>query len=554
MGGARQRPINPPQSRCSTHAPTGPGAFSDMQSDGLIVVPYARGTIGTRTVASLSRSPVLADAKVHAALPFSTTHPPSMADRVKDQFFAECCAMAAGKAHAKSILKVLASAGITNCSDLRSMHSTFRTLGVTPDDTELTNLDVAIRAHVAANPGAGNWPPNPAAGKAALCKIIIRSTELMVAEATATGTALASEAALLSGSSAALTSAQRAELDKLKAKSLFETFEEAHGIMIEAAKRGKYEIIAKTHKAFTSNTPVSFALGEYCLNLQAQATEMVEYEAFGKTFYSARDGETASKQAKLASFDEMFACMALRSQARAVAGSFDIILNATDKGVPPPTARQKLAESVVKYASTDVSGADIVRKLDAFATPSVMDRETAAMRDFHLKHPHVSITNCINVIDAGVEREINNLTLRGWTMDAAVDYVVSTQPHLYSLQKVESTDSPAGGSDKTSDKSKVKKTDEQKSDSQTRLLEQQKQQIANLKRKLGAGAATPPRGNGTKGAGGSGTPLAGKQKVPCAPDICQNFNFKSAGCTLASCNYKHVCCLCGQAHPFKGNH
>ena len=72
MGGARQRPINPPQSRCSTHAPTGPGAFSDMQSDGLIVVPYARGTIGTRTVASLSRSPVLADAKVHAALPFST--------------------------------------------------------------------------------------------------------------------------------------------------------------------------------------------------------------------------------------------------------------------------------------------------------------------------------------------------------------------------------------------------------------------------------------------------------------------------------------------------
>ena len=74
-------------------------------------------------------------------------------------------------------------------------------------------------------------------------------------------------------------------------------------------------------------TPVSFALGEYCLNLQAQATEMVEYEAFGKTFYSARDGETASKQAKLASFDEMFACMALRSQARAIAGSFDIILN-----------------------------------------------------------------------------------------------------------------------------------------------------------------------------------------------------------------------------------
>ena len=69
MGGARQRPINPPQSRRSTHAPTGPGAFSDMQSDGLIVVPYARGTIGTRTVASLSRPPVLASARRRRTLP-----------------------------------------------------------------------------------------------------------------------------------------------------------------------------------------------------------------------------------------------------------------------------------------------------------------------------------------------------------------------------------------------------------------------------------------------------------------------------------------------------
>ena len=208
-----------------------------------------------------------------------------------------------------------------------------------------------------------------------------------------------------------------------------------------------------------------------------------------------------------------------------------------------------MPESTVFYVKHDAAtGAITAHKMVCYATIAGQTVQVDAMKRFLEQHPHVPISKCVSVIDAGVQRAIVNLKMRGATADAAVHIACKKSPELYSLSLV----SGAGLGDKEADGDKTARLDKRKErtgDEQLaaakRANEQMQRQIENLKK--GRAKDTTVKGGPPAG----GLPRHGPT---CPPGVCKDFNFKSVGCARSPCSFKHVCAECGAEHPWKGNH
>ena len=219
-----------------------------------------------------------------------------------------------------------------------------------------------------------------------------------------------------------------------------------------------------------------------------------------------------------------------------------------------PSGTNVLDSSTVRYVKKDAAtGALSAHEMACYATPKGQAVQIEAMQNFRERHPHVSLAKVVSVIDAGVQRHIANLRMRGATADAAALQACKKSPELYALSLVEGAASVAGvkpeGGGKGGGQPNGKKSrtaDEEKA-VQQRRVEQMQREISNLK-----SGKKPGKGGGAPGKGGGPPPAT--NGPTCAADVCKDFNFKAVGCQRASCSFKHVCCVCGANHPWKGNH
>ena len=163
-----------------------------------------------------------------------------------------------------------------------------------------------------------------------------------------------------------------------------------------------------------------------------------------------------------------------------------------------------------------------------------------------------------------------NLMLKGHTLDSAIRATCQQSPWLYAYSRVEGVKPPQPGAGTSTDgegdkNRRAKRTAEEQLQSDKRRIEQLQRENANLKNGKGGKRNTQPTANAALTGAAAAAAAAGANSgnyptVPCPPDFCKDFNFKPGtapnfGCARgAACKYKHKCAVCGQDHPWKGNH
>ena len=164
----------------------------------------------------------------------------------------------------------------------------------------------------------------------------------------------------------------------------------------------------------------------------------------------------------------------------------------------------------------------------------------------------MTVSKCVSVVDAGVEKCIANHLLRGKTLDKAVFMACKQSPELYAHSLVDAPHTPEGAETKGAGRrgKKEPRTPDEERAAAKRQTEQLQRQVENLKN---GKFHKPAKGGGRPGDNGKGK---GDPNRPYCPDnVCKEFNFKVGGCThMPGCKLQHRCCVCGQNHPFTGNH
>ena len=288
---------------------------------------------------------------------------------------------------------------------------------------------------------------------------------------------------------AATAAATTAAAEKATALKLFTKAESVFGSPLDADKRAKYEMVAKTHKAFTELAPVAYGLCEFQLQITAQATETVTYEMMGETYTKVKEGGGGSNKSTVKNFEQMYELMRRRDQVNSVAGCFSFTQMCKDQGRAAPGPEDFTAASNKAYVGKNAAGAPMAESMDCFATPTGQVLKIQAMREFIERNPSVTPAQCINIIDAGVEKEIANLIMRGKSADKAVEEVCLRSPHKYAFSLVENSAPDREGSEfgagsgppPKKGKGNKDRTPEAAVEAQKRRIEQQERQIANLK-------------------------------------------------------------------------
>ena len=383
----------------------------------------------------------------------------------------------------------------------------------------------------------------------------------------------AHEAANLAALNAAPTSAGAAggNTKEQYAKMAPQLFDEALTVFhmrIPAHERADYVTIGKLHEAAKTGSPIAKPLGEYQKQLRISSGSEEQYTFMGKE-YVAKEGN--SHKIKVDNAIVLIEQMELRCQAETIANCFDVDKNAAALGKPAPAGEKVLPDSKISYV--DLTGKAL--SMNCSATPAVQALQMTAMKDFMKRYPHVSISRLESVIDAGVQSKIADLRMEGYTADAACKIACTKCPELYAISKADNPTqdetaaaaSKAAGSELGARKRNADRDPGDRAAALERTLANKEKQIENLKKKQAWGGRGNPNrnpwdawggkgngnwnpGKGGGGRGGGGSP--GDRSVPCAPDICRQFNFSAPGCSRgASCKFKHVCCKCGADHPFR---
>ena len=316
----------------------------------------------------------------------------------------------------------------------------------------------------------------------------------------------------------------------------------------------------------TRRSPSRLA-SSYQKQLRVTSGSEEQYTFMGKEYVAK---ESSSLRIKIDSPIVLIEQMEIRCQAETVANCFDVDANAAAMGKTAPAGEKVLPESTVTYVDT----AGRPHSMNCSATPAVQALQMSAMKDFMKRYPHVTVARLETVIDAGVQQKIADLRMEGYTADAACKIACTKCPELYAISKADNPtkeETAAAANKAASERGGTKRgADRDPSDRAAaleRALANKEKQIENLKKKQPWGG----RGNGQKwtnpepwgkGKGGAwGAQKAGGRgggggssdfSVPCAPDICRQFNFSAPGCSRgANCRFKHVCCKCGADHPYR---
>jgi uncharacterized membrane protein YgcG len=515
-----------------------------------------------------------------------------MADAIKRQYLLHALDATPGGA---ALLPALAAAGIRSIPNMLAIDASFNT--ASPDMVQVNALRDKIEAAYKPNGAGGpafmiSKKPSRASEK---LKLIIVEAQAHSAAYSAALTTLASTPApgtTATGTAAAVptTAASVNETAALRAlgQKLYTEAEVVFGRKFKAHERVKYETVGKLHRSFLEGTPVAYALGDYTLQLRVSAAKEESYTLFGETYVPK---EAQAQRAKIESADDLLRQMTLRGEAHAVAGGFSAADAAKKRGVAAPAGDQVVVTSTLAFVrSSPGSGGTAAtasaESRDCYATLRGQMEQVDAMRKFRERHPHVSTTKCVAVIDAGIQERIADLMLEGSTADAAVHTACVKSPELYAVSQCETAGDATP--DKGSDKSgiggetagskaggKRKSAEQQLEGAQKRIADFEKQ-VANLK---GGKGSRGGKGGGGYGGGGYGGGWGGGKGgggwaypqpsaaygpsgprpppangVQCPPDVCRDFNFKVQGCTRAQCAWKHTCAQCGQQHPWRGNH
>ena len=452
----------------------------------------------------------------------------------------------------EQLLPLFQAARITSITSLLAKHASFASNAVDTDALQILHQILAAKGMV----GSVDWKASfktKKAGANCLRSIVLEAQNQRIAEQ-AEMAAIASAPHAASVASAGATTApaalavpptDTAAQQRIQAAALFVSAEKVFNTLYEADRRAKYEQVAKCHKGMMEASPFSQPLGEYTTNLSISTSTTESYTIFGQEWIS-REG--APRAATIGTDAELYRQMSLRAQTEVVAGCYDVLGNASDKGIAAPTGNKISAESTVLYVDTDAAGKMHACKMACNATPKGQAIQIEMMQVFRERHPHIPLAKVVSCIDAGIQREIANCKMRGFTADAAVDHACKKCPELYAVSLVEGAAGSANETDKTGDKGGGKKRERTAAEAATanqRTIDQQKRQIDNLK----SGKKTAGKGNGKDKA-----PTGQPPGPECPAGVCKDYNFKAVGCTRANCSYEHKCCQCGVAHPYKGNH
>jgi hypothetical protein len=420
--------------------------------------------------------------------------------------------------------------------------------------------------------------------KAGLRAVIMEARTLALGVGTAIANALAiPTAATASAMPAAPTDAAEVAALKKRGQTQYVEAAEVFATSFPAHSRVRYEQVGRLNKNYLEGTPVGYGLADYGLQLKVGATKDESYTMFGQTFVAK---EAHSKAAVLTTEADLLRQMERRAEAKAVAGCFSASDAAKKRGAPPPSGDDVYAKSVVSFVRSmtamDGSKKMSAEERDCFATLAGQMLQVTAMRKFKERYPHVSVSKCVSIIDAGVEERIADLMLDGATADAAVYIACVKSPELFSAASCDGKDEKASSSAGDKDTPATESGDKSKKKTETEQLAGAKRRIADYEREVSKLKAGGGRGKG-KGGGGNGMqggrggyggyynpypppwnfqgPAPGPPRngpppsgVQCPPDVCRDYNFKVQSCSNQSCRYKHVCALCGQNHPWRGNH
>ena len=352
---------------------------------------------------------------------------------VHTSFVTKCLSVITNGEH---LLPLFLQAGINSRSKL---------VAAGADDASLLGLHELLTRQ--GKVGMVNWAqsmPTPAVGMRQLRIMIEEAQMLRHAESQAmgalvslplgTGAGVAMGAAAgATGVAATVPSADDQAL-RTAAVGLYDTAETVFNTKFEADARVKYLLVGKTAKGIRDNSHASFGLGEFALNISTTSGKGDTYTVFGQTWVS-QDGQ--AKTVSVTTPADLFRQMERRVQVDAVTGAFDVIEHAKTKGVAPPTGADIMPESTVLYVKHNAAtGALTAHKMVCYATIAGQTVQVEAMKRFCEQHPHVPISMCVGVIDAGVQRAIANLKMRGATADAAVHIACKKSPELYSLSLV----------------------------------------------------------------------------------------------------------------------
>jgi uncharacterized membrane protein YgcG len=423
--------------------------------------------------------------------------------------------------------------------------------------------------------------------KQGLRSMVMEARTLSLGVGPAIASAMASPAtATVSTTSGSGADAEAAVL-KVRGQALYAEAEQVFATKFPAHSRVKYETVGRLNKYFLEGTPVGYSLVDYSLQLKVGTTKDEHYTMFGQTFVAK---EAHTKSASVSTESDLLRQMERRAEARAAAGCFSASDAAKKRGVPPPSGDNVYAQNVVSFvrSTTALDGSTklTAESRDCFATTAGQALEVNAMRKFRERYPHISVNKCVSIVDAGVEERIADLMLDGATADAAVYTACVKSPELYSAANCDGKDektssSTAGEKDapatEAGEKGKKKTVDEQLAGAKRRLADYERE-VSKLKSGGGRGKGKGGGGGGHYGGRGGyggyapfyppsfpppwnspGAPPGGPRGPPssgvqCPPDVCRDFNFKVQGCSNANCRYKHTCALCGQTHPWRGNH
>ena len=293
---------------------------------------------------------------------------------VQDVFLEMACTTGVGPSRAKKLVAILKGAGFTSLAMLRALDPSFSGPSVGHDAKALKGLNDKAKVSCAKPAFQATWPPDPAA-IVVLSKIIAHGASLAQAEAMAQAQAVVAAVAPVASASAtppphAITAAATtAAAEKATALKLFTIDESVFGSPLDADKRAKYEMVAKTHKA-NELAPVACGLCEFRLQITAQATETVTYEMMGETYTKVKEGGGGSNKSTVKNFEQMYELMRRRDQVNSVAGCFSFTQMCKDQGGAAPGPEDFTAASTKAYVGKNAAGAPTAESMDCFATPA----------------------------------------------------------------------------------------------------------------------------------------------------------------------------------------
>ena len=377
--------------------------------------------------------------------------------------------------------------------------------------------------------------------------------------------------------STALAAELEAERIATKGKELYARAAAVNSTQFEVRDQVKHKIVVELHKSYLNGTPVALSLDSYVPQLQHASTLSTKtYEFAGQTWHAA--DSTVSKVA-INSYNELQLQLERRAVADAVAGAFDFKQWFVDNGFgTTPTGDALHPASRRTFVAGAATAAPTVETIDLFATLEVQGAWCKRLKEVSNANPHLGV-NALQWLDIEARRSACDLLGKGWSLDRATHFVCAVSQADYNVSKLPvnlttnttssaSANTSAAAQPATGAHQPVKPT----KDEATRLRnsnEQLKREVANLKRR--AGAPNPqqrqpqfqpqfqqqfqPRFQPQQPFGGQPPPMGPQQRIPIAPDICKDFNFKSVGCSRGpNCPFKHICAICGANHPCKGNH